>query len=168
MSNSRRLTTPRTPILGQIIDRCIKICPDSQTVFVYWIWNVNGGCEIRPQPILPDVNEKARRQHSPFCSEVRIQQDCRQERSEWCNIKINLSRFTNCSHTGFETGMWNSCTESPPPRALATTRCKWKSKATQSPFSRNPCEKETLWYVLVFYSSCSWRSAFWLISMHSG
>ena len=90
MSNSRRLTTPSPPL-------------DSQTVFLYWIWNVNGGCEIRPQPILPDVNEKARRQHSPFCSEVRIQQDCRRERSEWCNIKINLSRFTNCSHTGFET-----------------------------------------------------------------
>ena len=62
-----------------------------------WILSVNRGCEIHPQSILPDVKEKARRQHSPFCLEFRIQQDCPRERSKWCNLKINLFRFTNCS-----------------------------------------------------------------------
>ena len=90
MSNSRRLTTPPPPL-------------DSQTVFLYWIWNVKGGYEIRPQSILPDVKEKARRQHSPFCSEDRTQQNCLRERSEWCNLKINMSRFRKRSHTGFGT-----------------------------------------------------------------
>ena len=56
-------------------------------IFAYWIWNVNGKCEVPAQSLAHNVYERATGHHSTFFSDVRIQQNCLQERSEWCNLK---------------------------------------------------------------------------------
>ena len=56
-------------------------------IFAYWIWNVNGKCEVPAQSLAHNVYERATGHHSTFFSDVRIQQNCLQERSKWCNLK---------------------------------------------------------------------------------
>ena len=45
-------------------------------IFAYWIWNVNGKCEVPAQSLTQNVYERAIGYHSTFFSDVRIQQNC--------------------------------------------------------------------------------------------
>lgn len=41
-------------------------------IFAYWIWNVNGKCEVPAQSLAYNVYERATGHHSPFFADVRI------------------------------------------------------------------------------------------------